>query len=529
MVAHAITFQGSVLADLGTGSSRPAVLKFTEQDFIPVLLSDLEDQSGQTRLRERDATKKQNSLSQARFFQPVHRTFNVVMLEAFCDTPGKPRLDPERVVAAGICIRRTGQVSGPRRNPNYDPHPIEQGWFRTSGQVLGWRPVPPQAAGQAPIWDPEPEARKAQRLGRNPHIKSQFEAALPASSTWQEDWAPLFIAPPELCRKQGKTYFYGYLPVTSEERSDVDPSAPAPFADEDILARLPALLRRTRTDEDVEPVTGTKTQKYIEDNAGDPDVAQLLSTLRYLAQEPGIFPPFGEPEPDDAASTLRNLLRGTNLETDAGNRSLFDVLDAAYRTLIERRNADAVVLPGDWPLPTQSGEDAYIAAAGEAMRGRWSGLAPDEKRYDLLNARYRLHAFVRIAGEPGCPDKTIWSEPSDIFEIVPWYEGSDAKPTVVELPPLNPDRMGDMKPNVAFKVPPEIQKFMSALKLDDLMDGKQPSTRLGFGMICGFSIPILTICAFIVLQIFLALLHILFWWLPFVRICIPFPMIQEEE
>ena len=48
-------------------------------------------------------------------------------------------------------------------------------------------------------------------------------------------------------------------------------------------------------------------------------------------------------------------------------------------------------------------------------------------------------------------------------------------------------------------------------------------------MICGFSIPILTICAFIVLQIFLALLHILFWWLPFVRICIPFPMIQEEE
>jgi hypothetical protein len=61
------------------------------------------------------------------------------------------------------------------------------------------------------------------------------------------------------------------------------------------------------------------------------------------------------------------------------------------------------------------------------------------------------------------------------------------------------------------------------LKLDDLTDGKEPGTKLGFGMICGFSIPIITICAFIVLQIFLVLFQLLFWWLPFIRICIPFP------
>jgi zinc transporter ZupT len=64
---------------------------------------------------------------------------------------------------------------------------------------------------------------------------------------------------------------------------------------------------------------------------------------------------------------------------------------------------------------------------------------------------------------------------------------------------------------------------MSGMKLDKLMDGEQPSEKLGWGMICGFSIPIITICAFIVLQIFLSLFHILFWWLPFIRICIPFP------
>ena len=46
---------------------------------------------------------------------------------------------------------------------------------------------------------------------------------------------------------------------------------------------------------------------------------------------------------------------------------------------------------------------------------------------------------------------------------------------------------------------------------------------LQLGMICSFSIPIITICALIVLMIFLSLLNIIFWWLPFFRICFPFP------
>ena len=40
-------------------------------------------------------------------------------------------------------------------------------------------------------------------------------------------------------------------------------------------------------------------------------------------------------------------------------------------------------------------------------------------------------------------------------------------------------------------------------------------------MICSFSIPIITICALIVLMIFVSLLNIVFWWLPFFRICLP--------
>ena len=71
---------------------------------------------------------------------------------------------------------------------------------------------------------------------------------------------------------------------------------------------------------------------------------------------------------------------------------------------------------------------------------------------------------------------------------------------------------------------------MDRLNLQGLLDGKaEKRVGIKFGMICGFSIPIITLCAFIVLQIFLVLLHILFFWLPFVRICIPIPVPEVEE
>jgi hypothetical protein len=47
---------------------------------------------------------------------------------------------------------------------------------------------------------------------------------------------------------------------------------------------------------------------------------------------------------------------------------------------------------------------------------------------------------------------------------------------------------------------------------------------LDIGMVCSFSIPIITICALIVLFLFLALLNLVFFWLPFVRICLPVPI-----
>jgi hypothetical protein len=66
---------------------------------------------------------------------------------------------------------------------------------------------------------------------------------------------------------------------------------------------------------------------------------------------------------------------------------------------------------------------------------------------------------------------------------------------------------------------------MSGSTLDGLSSGTPPpKSGIQLNWICGFSIPLITICAFFVLNIFLSLLNIVFFWLPFIKICIPFPM-----
>ena len=45
----------------------------------------------------------------------------------------------------------------------------------------------------------------------------------------------------------------------------------------------------------------------------------------------------------------------------------------------------------------------------------------------------------------------------------------------------------------------------------------------GFGMVCSFSLPIITICALIMLMIMVKLLDIVLFWMPFFQICLPLP------
>ena len=80
--------------------------------------------------------------------------------------------------------------------------------------------------------------------------------------------------------------------------------------------------------------------------------------------------------------------------------------------------------------------------------------------------------------------------------------------------------------NVKFLISDQLRSQLSRVApLKDLESGTvKPGDPITLGWICSFSIPLITICALLVLYIFLSLLNIIFWWLPLIRICLPIPL-----
>jgi hypothetical protein len=52
---------------------------------------------------------------------------------------------------------------------------------------------------------------------------------------------------------------------------------------------------------------------------------------------------------------------------------------------------------------------------------------------------------------------------------------------------------------------------------------------VSLGMICSISIPIITICALILLFIFVLLLDLVFRWIPYFVICFPVPRFKGKS
>ena len=62
--------------------------------------------------------------------------------------------------------------------------------------------------------------------------------------------------------------------------------------------------------------------------------------------------------------------------------------------------------------------------------------------------------------------------------------------------------------------------------------GMHPCPREGgpaAGMVCSMSIPIITICALLLLMIIVKLLDIVFYWMPFFQICLPVPKFDAKK
>lgn len=127
----------------------------------------------------------------------------------------------------------------------------------------------------------------------------------------------------------------------------------------------------------------------------------------------------------------------------------------------------------------------------------------------------------------------VVSQPSREFQLASYFEPEAPTRPVRIIMPKNTSIAGlrKFKKNVSFLLSNKLRNQMERIKgvkLDGLDKGNI-SDEGGFdlGMICSLSIPIITICALILLMIIVQLLNIIFWWLPFFKICFPLKLGKE--
>jgi len=534
-----------LLANAAAGA-KPVLLQRSDEDFIQATLDELCSAAGRQALagRRAKATDAQGTL---KLFQPIQRQFHLALVEAWCDTPGTPRIDPARVQAAGLVVRRLGSDGQ------------AQGWMRSNGRVRGW--VPLARIGGA---DADPAA--AHRLQRRLTGVADIDRALAGFSAAQpdhaldEDVVPLFIAPPEVCVASASTVYYGIVPTVSSELSDAAPLPSAaggvdfgpassafrthlvaplrgletafPFAGDTVAA---GWFDASEAPGDARPADVTSAQfSALKEPAEEDDqptrpagqMRSFLLLLRQLASEFNAFDGGAEAQPvRSALSQVRLPLVLREGETQHRTVRADQFLDQACKVLLKKEGiAGTLEMPERWPAMAPGDAQALAAALHGAMQARAASLLPQAGRYDEPGARYQVRAFVRIKPEGPCPARVVWSQPSDPFVIAPWYETADARPPLqIPLPDASDRAMlRQLKPNVAFVVPPSMQNLLTG-KAKDLMEGKGNMGSLGITWICGFNIPVITICAFIVLNIFLTLFNLIFGWLFFIKICVPFP------
>ena len=140
-----------------------------------------------------------------------------------------------------------------------------------------------------------------------------------------------------------------------------------------------------------------------------------------------------------------------------------------------------------------------------------------------------LYVARCVFERPRCPEpeRLRISRPSRPFVLAPFYD-PDAPYRPARIPtPVDTSLEGLRKhpKSVAVTISKQLREQMErieGIRLSDLDSGGIPAGHAAsFGMVCQLSIPIITICALILLMIIVGLLNIVFFWLPFFKICLP--------
>lgn len=482
-------------------------------------------------------------------FQPIHRRFNLLLLQLNCERFGLPRLDPRRIDSAGFVVRRwVGADPGavqPSAEALAEPSNWQQ-WLQRDGDPLGWRGFADARDFDA---DPDPARRPLPRSG-NARVDARL-AALQGGQRAGEAANRLYRVDPQLEAHAGRSLLYGLVPTSEALRRpaaavDYAPLRAAGAARDEFAAHLSPYLRQRAGARSL-PGAGASfdaswldSRSALDAAADDAQAAsaelrraQFSAFVRQMALEFDI----GSSEAAAPAAALRSLLDEMPLQRGVGANaqrvSTADFVLGCAR-LVTDPQAAALTMPDLWGPPPAGWSERFVDAALDLLQSRSAGLRTLQGRFDAADATdghdsalFSIRAFVRVKPHDAasqCPPQLLWSAMTPLYRIAPWYASTGSPQARIALPALDRASLAQMTPNVAFELPPQLQSLLQSNSPADLLDGKgRNGSDLGVGWLCSFSIPIITICAFVMLNLVLSLLDIFLRWMPLVKICLPLP------
>jgi hypothetical protein len=258
-------------------------------------------------------------------------------------------------------------------------------------------------------------------------------------------------------------------------------------------------------------------------------------------------------------TTLRSALHDI-----AQWETTLETVKVAYRT-----SADAKNTASQWPSYKFQFVDATLSGASpNSDSGKATRTALEQTIGTALPTQATVALPDRVAAiaranpaespwftvrcvfeRPNCAalSPAVVSDPSAAFQLAAFFDSdAPARPIRIAMPvDTTPAGLRKFDKNAAFVMSDVLCGQMNAFKsasFGDLVLSVLPfpfhkdfsagadsgPCPAGSGTVCSFSIPIITIVALILLMIFVKLLDIVFFWMPFFQICLPIPKFEAK-
>ncbi|MET0621747.1 MAG: hypothetical protein ABW250_02095 [Pyrinomonadaceae bacterium] len=482
---------------------RPALHEFTTDKFMEDFLAAAG--SAAPKPFKETLAKAPAGRTTLKLFQPVHGNFYLTSASLCCHIPGFPDREVKPGEGESVFFVLRKKVSG-----------VEYAW-NASETNRGWQP-----------------------LGAKPR-------EIPA----EEERLPLFQAQ----TGPGRQLFFGYVPVASQDTyaAAVTAQLPAKYQEDPRLQELDSRfigpLTRTKLEgtpfESPTKVAPAETQLRV-------SVYLLLDLLEYFdLYLPELGTALREGTTAELAGDVGAL--ADYMATKTFNGTSLTMVAALSKVADDQEELNR---PGDSDL-IQLGYASNPAtyASDYNMRDHpLTGLTTDlrpkvgaalEESPETKPAAVGLPKFSTEAGDQyvlryvyeraQCdPPHRYVSRPTLPFELAPFFDPEAPGRNIRIGLPVDVSIAGlrKFKKNVGFIMSKELNEKVEELKgkEKDTLDNNVSTSSLGIdiGWICSFSLPIITICAFILLMIIVIVLNLVFWWIPLLKICFPIPLIAKK-